>query len=121
MKINRKKVGFSMLIPFFTVFSIIYIVTISEMSTWERSQIFFFEIFAGSSPIWLLSILFCWLLQRKIIKPLSTKRDLRRLLIYETIVASVVSLNAVFGILIIGGLGNILRYQWLIYKDRMYN
>lgn len=121
-EISRNKVRFSMIIPFSMVFLIIFTTIVVETYGWAEAEPVkeFFEIFAMTSPSWLLSISICLILQYRMIKKGSSKKQVKRLLIYETLVASALSLHVFLGILIIGSVANILRYQWLIYKGRMY-
>ena len=119
MKIDRKKVIISMFIPFLLVFGVIFVgIYLNDPPQYVISS--FTDIFVRTSGLWGLMIIICLILQLLMIKPTSGKKQLLRLLYIETFVATALSLHFFFAILVIGGIGNVLRYQWLIYKGRMY-
>ncbi|MFT5822857.1 MAG: formate-dependent nitrite reductase membrane component NrfD [Crocinitomix sp.] len=120
MKINRRKVALSMIIPFLTVFIVIFIGVYGSVGSWGRIQQHFFEIFLGSSPLWGLSVIICFLVEVVMLKPNSEKKKLRSVIIIETIIATVLSLHFAPIILVIGGIGNIGRYHYLIHNDRVF-
>lgn len=117
MKISKTKVHLSMLIPFLMVFLAIFFYvfeSVSQQNSWAE----FFEIFFATSPLWIVSVVICLIIEFATINETLNKKRLRRMLIIETIVASVISLHMIFVILVIGSVSNILRYQFLVFKNR---
>lgn len=121
MKLNKRKVALSMIIPFLTVFVVIFLFLCSDSSLWSEIQRQFFEIFIASSVLWIPSIIICLVLEATMLKSSVEKKKLRNLLMIETVIASALSLHLFLVILVLGTVGNIMRYQWLIYKDRVYH
>lgn len=121
MKFNKRKVALSMVIPFLTVFVTIFLFLYSDLSTWKELQEQFMEILIGSSVLWIPSIIICLILESTMLKSSVEKKKLRNLLMIETAIASALSLHAFPVILVLGTVGNIMRYQWLVYKDRVYH
>lgn len=119
MEINKIKVIISMFIPFLLVFTVIFVgLYLNDPPEYFLSS--FIDVFVSTSPLWGAMIVVCLILQLAMIKSTSGKDQLVKLLIIETLVATALSLHFFIGILIVGGIGNILRYQWLVYKGRMY-
>lgn len=121
MKINHLKLALSMIIPFLTVFGTLFVALILERIGWEYTYQEFFSILLASSPSWGISVIVCLFLELGMLKSSGEKKKLKRLLIIETIVASILALHLFLGILLLGTIGNIVRYQWLNYKERVYN
>lgn len=120
MEINRRKVNLSMIIPFLTVFVPLFIALFFDSPYPDRALKEFFEIFWMTSPSWGLSVGICLLLEYGMLKTGGAKKELRILLIIETLIAAGLALMAFVPILIAGIIGNILRYQWLVYKKRVF-
>ncbi|MFT5822859.1 MAG: hypothetical protein ACI8ZM_004116 [Crocinitomix sp.] len=121
MKINRRKVALSMIIPFSFVFVIVLIMLIASELKWDLILSQFFTFFFATSMFWVPSIIVCLILEWRMLKSTIDKKKLKKVFIIETIVTSALSLILFPGILVLGMVGNTLRYQWLINKERRYN
>ncbi len=117
MKISKTKVHLSMLIPFLMVFLVIFFYVLESVPV-QNIAVEFFEIFFATAPLWIVSVVICLIIELATINDKLNKKRLRRMLIIETIVASIISLHMIFVILVIGSISNILRYQFLVYQKR---
>lgn len=120
MRINKLKVALSMVIPFLTVFVTAFVLLYIDLSNWQLTGNQFIELLTVSSVLWGPSVIICLILEYVMLKPEADKKRLQKLLMIETIIASILSLYLLPVILLVGGLGNTLRYQWLVYKNRLY-
>lgn len=120
MKINKLKVALSMVIPFLTVFIVIFLYIYIQSNGLESAFNSFFNFFTQTAILWTPSVVICLVLDMTMFHAESEKKQLRHVLIVETIVASIMSLYFFPVILGLGIIGNILRYQWLIARGRVF-
>ncbi|NOQ73189.1 MAG: hypothetical protein GQ574_14375 [Crocinitomix sp.] len=121
MNINRRNVALSMVIPFSLVFIIVLIMLIAAEPKWDSILNGFFTFLFGTSVFWGSSVIVCLIVEWRMLRATIDKKKLKKVFIIETIVAAALSLVLFPGILVLGMIGNTLRYQWLIHKERTYN